>query len=395
MLEGADPEIRSEVEKLLAHDSASGNRLLDQNAADLIRDLSDTPVSPGARLGPYKIEALLGKGGMGQVFRATDTRLTRRVAIKICNEPFLDRFEQEARAIAAIGHPNVCTLYDVGPNYLVMELVDGETLAARLKRGKLSIADTLRYGAQIAEALAVAHAAGIIHRDLKPGNIMLTKSSGKSGIKVLDFGLAKSGVDLSLTEPGGVMGTPAYLAPERLEGKDADPRSDIYALGLILAEMATGKRSPTPKDLPPQLDRVIQRCLQPEPDERWQSARDLKWELESIADTPAVPPARNRNLLILAAIASSVLLAAALAFTYLRPNAPQQPLTRTNVLLPENSRVLSLALSPDAHYLAAVLLKDGKQQIWTRALDSPEITPLAGTDNAADPFWSPDSRFIG
>ncbi|WP_109489216.1 protein kinase domain-containing protein [Occallatibacter savannae] len=394
VLDGADPDLRREVEKLLAQDSASGPRLLDHSASDLIRDLIETPVSPGARLGPYKIEALLGKGGMGQVFRATDTRLTRRVAIKICNEPFLDRFEQEARAIAAISHPNVCTLYDVGPNYLVMELVDGETLAARLKRGRLSLADTLRYGAQIAEALAIAHAAGIIHRDLKPGNIMLAKSGGKSGIKVLDFGLAKSDVDLSLTEPDGVMGTPAYLAPERLEGKDADPRSDIYALGLILAEMATGKRSADPTDLAPQLERVIHRCLQPDPDERWQSARDLKWELESIAEAPAAPPARRHNLLLLSALAAVVLLAAALAFTYLRPSAPPQPLTRTNILLPEKSLVRSLAVSPDGRYIAIVLVKDGRQQIWVRALDATELTPLAGTDNAVDPFWSADSRHL-
>jgi len=394
VLDGADPEIRSEVEKLLAQDSVSGRRLLDHNAADLIRDLTDTPVSPGARLGPYKIEALLGKGGMGQVFRATDTRLTRRVAIKICNEPFLDRFEQEARAIAAISHPNVCTLYDVGPNYLVMELVDGETLAARLKRGKLSIADALRFGAQIAEALAVAHAAGIIHRDLKPGNVMLTKSGGRSGIKVLDFGLAKSGVDLSLTEPGGVMGTPAYLAPERLEGKDADPRSDIYALGLMLAEMATGKRSASPTDLPPQLERVIQRCLEADPDERWQSARDLKWELESIAEAPAPAPARRHTLLAVSALAAVTLLAAALAYTYLRPSTSAQPLTRTNILLPEKSLVRSLAVSPDGRFIAIVLVKDGHQQIWVRALDATDLTPLAGTDNAVDPFWSPDSRYL-
>jgi eukaryotic-like serine/threonine-protein kinase len=390
VLDGADPEVRREVEKLLAQDSVSGPRLLDQSAADLIRDLAEAPVSPGARLGPYQIEALLGKGGMGQVFRATDTRLTRRVAIKICNKPFLDRFEQEARSIAAISHPNVCTLYDVGPNYLVMELLDGETLAARLKRGKLPINDTLRFGAQIAEALAVAHAAGIIHRDLKPGNIMLSKS----GIKVLDFGLAKSGIDPSLTAPGGVMGTPAYLAPERLEGIEADPRSDIYALGLILAEMATGKRTQQPDKIPPQLERLIQRCIQPDPDERWQSARDVKWELESIADAPRDLPARKSGLLLAAALTLIAVIAAATAFILLRPARQDRPVTRSNILLPENSRVLSLALSPDGHYIAAVLLKDGKQQIWVRSLDSLDMTPLSGTDNAADPFWSPDNRFI-
>jgi serine/threonine protein kinase len=237
VLDGVDPEIRREVEKLLTHNSQSGGKLLDQRAADLITGLIDTPITPGFRLGPYRIDALLGQGGMGHVFRATDTRLNRPVAIKICKEAFLDRFEQESRCIASISHPNVWTLYDVGPNYLVMELVEGETLAARLKRGKLSINETIRFAAQIAEALAVAHAKGIIHRDLKPANIMLSKS----GVKVLDFGLAKSAMDPSLTAAGGVMGTPVYMAPERLEGKEADVRSDIYALGLILAEMTSCK----------------------------------------------------------------------------------------------------------------------------------------------------------
>jgi eukaryotic-like serine/threonine-protein kinase len=219
VLDGVDPEIRGEVEKLLAHNSQSGGKLLDQRAVDLISGRFDTPITPGFRLGPYRIDALLGQGGMGQVFRATDTRLSRRVAIKICKEDFIDRFEQEARSIAVISHPNVCTLYDVGPNYLVMELVEGETLAARLKRGKLSISETIRFGAQIAEALAVAHAQGIIHRDLKPANVMLTKS----GIKVLDFGLAKSTGDPSLTAAGGVMGTPAISRRSGLKGKKRTP----------------------------------------------------------------------------------------------------------------------------------------------------------------------------
>ena len=237
---------------------------------------------------------------MGQVYRATDTRLDRLVAIKICKRAFLDRFRQESRSIAAISHPNVCTLHDVGPNYLVMELVDGETMAARLKRGKLTLAQSLRFGAQIAEALAVAHARGIVHRDLKPANIMLTKT----GVKVLDFGLARSPGDPTLTQPGHLIGTPAYMAPERTEGKEADERADIYALGLILAEMATGRFSKFPKDLPPALERVIRRCLETDPDERWQSARDLQWELESIAQTPSCSVrSRSRNPVPVCALA--------------------------------------------------------------------------------------------
>jgi serine/threonine protein kinase len=238
-------------------------------------------LTPGIELGPYRIEQQLGQGGMGQVYRAWDTRLGRPVAIKTCRPALLERFKQEARSIAAISHPNVCTLYDVGPSYLVMELVEGETLAARLKRGKLNLPQTLRFGAQIAAALAVAHARGIVHRDLKPANLMLTKS----GVKVLDFGLARSQSNPNLTEAGHVIGTPAYMAPELMKGKEADERSDLYALGLILAEMATGHCARLPQDLPPALERVIRRCLETDPDDRWHSARDLQWELESIAQS--------------------------------------------------------------------------------------------------------------
>ncbi len=283
-----------------------------------------------------------------------------------------------------------------------MELVEGETLAARLRRGKLPMRETLRFGAQIAEALAVAHAHGIVHRDLKPANIMLTKS----GVKVLDFGLAKSAVDPGLTATGKVMGTPAYMSPERLEGKEADARADIYALGLILAEMATGRRSRQgPEGLPPALDRVVRRCLEADPDDRWQSARDLRWELESMAGALAASPSgsrlevaarpRSRNALLAAALAFAVLLAVVLAVLRWRQQPPSPPLARMNVLLPDKSRVLSLAVSPDGRAIAVVLVKDGKQQIWVRALDALEMTPLDGTDGAADPFWSPDSRIIG
>ncbi len=406
-LAGADPEIRKEVERLLAHDSESGGKLLDQDAANLIAEpldaQLDAQVTPGTRLGPYQIDVLLGQGGMGRVYRAKDLRLGRSVAIKICNRTFADRFEQETRAIAAISHPNVCTLYDVGPNYLVMELVEGETLAARLRRGKLTIEETIRFGGQIAEALAVAHARGIVHRDLKPGNVMLTKS----GVKVLDFGLAKAAGDPTITAASHVMGTPAYMAPERLEGKEADARADIYALGLILSEMATGEFSRSPQDIQPALDRVIRRCLENDPDNRWQSARDLKWGLETAGEVPAdaskqsstraaptrISP-RTRMAFVAAALAAVAILFSGFAFLYFRRQPAPQPVTRVNVLLPEKSLVRSLAVSPDGRFIAVVLVKDGKQQIWIRALDAQELVPLAGTDNAANPFWSPDSRFI-
>ena len=240
LLSQADPELRREVESLLA--VQTGGEFMDrpavQNAPQLLEDLTGTEWTAGTRLGPYRIESKLGEGGMGQVFRAVDTRLGRAVAIKITYQQFSSRFEREARAISSLNHPNICTLYDVGPNYLVMELVEGETLAARLKQGPLSIEMVRHYGGQIAAALAEAHAKGIVHRDLKPGNIMIAKSS----LKVLDFGLATSGEDEPLTTSRMVMGTPAYMSPEQREGKPTDARTDIYSFGCVLYEMSTGAR---------------------------------------------------------------------------------------------------------------------------------------------------------
>jgi eukaryotic-like serine/threonine-protein kinase len=356
VLAGADPELRREVEKLLAQDSESGGKLLDQRAADLITDSTQTQVTAGSRLGPYKIETPLGKGGMGQVFRATDTRLGRTVAIKISHERFSDRVERESRTIAALNHPHICTLHDVGPNYLVMELIEGETLAARLKRGRLSLEQTIQFGTQIAAALAAAHAKGIVHRDLKPANVMLTKS----GVKVLDFGLAKSAADSTLTAEGAIMGTPAYMAPEQLEGRNADERTDIYALGLILAEMLTGKRSSPSEAVPPPMARVVKRCMETDPDERWQSARDLKWELESSAAGPGPAAARLWSAPLWAALGLVSLLLAALAYVYFRQPSPPQEAARMTVSLPERSRPLSLAVSPDGRAIAVVLVKEGR-----------------------------------
>lgn len=405
-----NPALRSAVEALLAENDRLEGFLgespfrpagrtkqaaqSEHGQGELKEDPAEQPMLPGARLGPYILEAPLGRGGMGQVFRARDTRLGRRVAIKICNQEFMGRFEQERRSIAAINHPHVCTLHDTGPNYLVMELLEGETLAARLKRGKLPLRETLRYGAQIAQALAVAHGRGIVHRDLKPANVMLTKA----GVKVLDFGLAKSAIDPDVTAAGKVIGTPAYMAPERLEGKESDARADIYALGLILAEMATGRRGRDPAGLPAALERVVKRCVETDPEERWQSARDLEWELESIAEALATAPPGKRPRwqtgVLTGLVGAAVLLAGVMGVLLWRgrPAIPQT--SRVNVLLPERSRVLSLAVSPDGRSIAVALVKDGKQQIWVRALDAPEMIPLAGTDGAANPFWSPDSRTI-
>src|SRR5437762_9294709 len=241
LLAHTDPELRRELESLLAQ--RTGGEFLDrpaiQDAPQLPEDLTLTELVVGASLGPYRIESKLGEGGMGQVFRAVDTRLGRAVAIKTTREQFSARFEREARAISSLNHPNICTVYDVGPNYLVMELVEGETIAARLRSGALPVKTAHLYASQIAAALAEAHGKGIIHRDLKPGNIMIAKS----GVKVLDFGLAKSGQDETVTASRMVLGTPAYMAPEQREGKPADARADIYAFGCVLYEMLTGVRA--------------------------------------------------------------------------------------------------------------------------------------------------------
>jgi serine/threonine protein kinase len=244
LLAKLDPELRREVESLLAQ--RSGGEFLDrpaiQNASLLLEDNTVTAQTAGACLGPYRLESKLGAGGMGEVYRAVDTRLGRAVAVKIGQKQFIERFEREARAISSLNHPHICTLYDVGPNYLVMELIEGETIAARLKREPLEVKDALRYAAQILAALTEAHEKGIIHRDLKPGNIMIAKS----GVKVLDFGLAKSEQDDSLTASHVVMGTPAYMAPEQREGKPADARTDIYSFGCVFYEMLTGERATLP-----------------------------------------------------------------------------------------------------------------------------------------------------
>ncbi|HLH42265.1 MAG TPA: protein kinase [Bryobacteraceae bacterium] len=283
LLAQTDPELRREVESLLAQ--RPGVEFLDRpaihNAPPTLEGLTLTRVSAGASLGPFRIESKLGEGGMGEVFRAVDTRLGRPVAIKFAYEQFSARFEREVRAISSLNHPNICTLYDVGPNYLVMELVEGETLAGRLKSGPLPLKTALLYASQIAAALAEAHVKGIIHRDLKPGNIMIAKS----GVKVLDFGLAKSGADENVTASHMAIGTPAYMAPEQREGKPADARTDIYSFGCVLYEMLTGGRAGARRRRVPsrKVQRIVNRCLEEDPGRRWQSAAWLDRELAKAA----------------------------------------------------------------------------------------------------------------
>ena len=281
LLAQADPEVRREVESLLS--VRCGGEFLDQpaiqNAPQLLEDPTVTIFTTGTRLGPYRIESKLGEGGMGEVFRAIDTRLGRAVALKTSRDQFNDRFEREARAISSLNHPNICTLYDVGPNYLVMELVEGETLAARLKRGPLPPPEAVQYAQQIAAALVEAHAKGVIHRDLKPGNIMIAKSR----VKVLDFGLAKSAEDETITASRMVMGTPAYMSPEQRQGQPADARSDIYAFGCVLYEMLTGSRIALGRKHIPsaKLERIVGRCVEEDPARRWQTVAELERELGS------------------------------------------------------------------------------------------------------------------
>ena len=283
LLAQTDPELRREVESLLVQ--RTGGEFLDrpaiQNAPQLLEHSAPTVLAVGASLGSYRIESQLGEGGMGEVFRAVDTRLGRAVAIKITRKQFSERFEPEARAISTLNHPNICTLYDIGPNYLVMELVDGETIAARLKSGPLPVKTALLYASQIVAALADAHGKGIVHRDLKPANIMIAKS----GIKVLDFGLAKFSADEAVTVSRMVLGTPAYMAPEQREDKTTDARSDIYSFGCILYEMLTGARAGSNRKRVPsrKLERIVRRCLEEDPGRRWQSAAELEQELAAAA----------------------------------------------------------------------------------------------------------------
>jgi Tol biopolymer transport system component len=413
-----DHGLRAEVEGLLRVQPAAGRFLQTgaiEMAARMVMDPSSssnagragqtaaTDVSPGAELGPYRIEGRIGAGGMGQVYRALDTRLDRRVAIKISGEHFSGRFEREARAIAALNHPHICGLYDVGPNYLVMELIEGETLAARLRRGALAPVDVARYGAQIAAALSEAHARGIVHRDLKPANVMLTRS----GAKVLDFGIARQATveGESLTKTGGVIGTPAYMAPEQFQGSSTGPQTDIYALGLVLHEMATGTR-PGRKpgqttelgEMPASLAHVIKRCLAEEPASRLESAAEVRALLEWAVDAPKpVAPGKSRSIAWAAVALIAILAVGVLFFRYSREEAVPAETVRFEITQPDGATFTSLmSISPDGNTLAFVAVApNGRTQLWVRSLDSLQARPLEGTDDANGfPFWSPDSRTI-
>ncbi len=405
-------------------------------------------VTSGTKLGPYEIQSPLGAGGMGEVYRARDTRLDRTVAIKILpthlssNPEAKQRLDREARAISSLNHPNICTLYNVGhqdgTDFLVMEYLDGETLADRLAKGPLPPELVLKYGIEICEGLERAHRTGVIHRDLKPGNIMLTKS----GAKLMDFGLAKAtmagatpassltmtvpSTDQPLTARGTVIGTFQYMSPEQVEGKEADVRSDIFALGAVLYEMATGKPAfkgksqasivaailasePQPVSssqaaMPQGLDRLIRSCLAKDPDERLQTAHDVKLQLQWIAEggsqpeaSATAPRSRKRERFLWIALAALTLLALALATVYLEEE-PTPRLLRATIMAPDKQSLdpFSFALSPDGTKLAFVAFNaEQGTQLWVRSLSSSSAEPLAGTEDASFPFWAPDSKYIG
>src|ERR1700733_3869388 len=320
LLARADPELRGEVESLLA---------CQEDSLPTLDPLTVTELHSDIRLGPYQVESKIGEGGMGEVFRAVDTRLGRAVAIKVVDQRFSERFEREARAISSLNHPNICTLYDIGPNYFVMELVEGETIAVRLKSGPFPIQTSLSYASQIMAALVEAHGKGIVHRDLKPANIMIAKS----GIKVLDFGLAKSGRDETITASRLMMGTPAYMSPEQSEGKPADARSDVFSLGCVLHEMLTGVRPSSQRKRMPsrRLEKIVSRCLEEDPARRWQSATELERELATVTATrPSVSHATAA--LVLLAVAALI----GVAISAWRQRAPSVEIHSLAILGLEN-----------------------------------------------------------
>ena len=407
------------------------------------------PILTGKRLGPYEILSAIGAGGMGEVYRAKDTRLDRIVAVKVlpphlADSPELrERFEREARTIASLNHPHICTLYDIGhqdgTDFLVMEYLEGETLAQRLMKGPLPLDQVLKYAIEIADALDKAHRKGATHRDLKPGNIMLTKS----GTKLLDFGLAKLKQEVdpaasplsqlptaphAITAQGAILGTLQCMAPEQLEGTEVDARTDIFAFGVLVYEMATGKKAfegksqasliakiletdPPPMSTlqpmtPPALDRVVKKCLAKEPEKRWQAASDLADELKWIAEggsqaglTASVPARRKFSQSLVWSMSAVCLLLALALCAVLLPRTQKTALPLQATLLPpkdDSFYAPYFAISPDAKKIAFVATDSltGNRMLWVRSLDSTAAQPLAGTDGAINEFWSPDSKSL-
>lgn len=386
-------------------------------------------LTAGEKLGPYEIVAPIGAGGMGEVYKARDTRLERTVAVKVLPAHIAERadsrarFEREARAVASLNHPHICTLHDIGPGYMVMELVEGETLAARIEKGAIPLEQALAWAGQIADALDRAHRAGVTHRDVKPGNIMITRD----GVKVLDFGLAKSSstprpteatLTKVLTVEGTVVGTPQYMAPEQFEGREADARSDIWAFGAVVYEMVTGRKAfggksysslvgailsadPAPMTVKPftpaWLERLVRRCLAKDPERRYQSMRDIVLDLETPVGEAVV--VRQRRWPWMAAVGVLAVVAGLMA---LRKTGEAGLPVRLEVPAPLASRFGApgdaggSAISPDGRMLAFVATSGkGETLLLIRPLETLEARALPGTENAGRPFWSPDSKSLG
>jgi len=388
-------------------------------------------LSVGDRLGPYEILSKLGEGGMGAVWKARDTRLDRIVAIKVSKEEFSERFEREARAVAALNHPHICHLYDVGPNYLVMEYVDGAPLISAAKPGPLTLEKALEYSGQILDALEAAHRKGIVHRDLKPANILVNKQ----GVKLLDFGLSKpiaplrdsdSTVTAGLTAQGQIIGTLHYMSPEQLQGAETDARTDIFSFGCVLYQMLSGHQAfeggntatviaavlehePPPLDVSPVLARILKTCLAKDADQRFQSALDLKralaWALEQPSDvkTPEAADHSNRRMMFATMGTVGLLFAfgAGWALSHFRQPAPaEERVLRVEINPPENGRFTigaaagGFALSPFGKTIAYVASANGTTGLWVRPLDGTSARFLSGTEGAYAPFWSPDGKSI-
>jgi eukaryotic-like serine/threonine-protein kinase len=403
-------------------------------------------LAAGARLGPYQVLGFIGAGGMGEVYKARDTRLDRTVAIKVLPDHLSDdpvrraRFEREAKSIAGLTHPNVCTLHDVGEHagsmFLVMELLDGETLAQRLERGPLPIEQAVTVTTEIADALSAAHRHGIIHRDLKPSNVMLTKS----GAKLLDFGLAKLAADghqaainfmsatrsAPLTGERVIVGTLHYMAPEQLEGNPTDARTDLWAFGAVVYEMLTGKRAfdgtsaaslmgailehdPVPAGtlqplIPPRLDTVVRQCLAKAPEDRWQSARDLVLELEGILSAASTNVAgwksRSRSIIWWTVATASVgVFVGGTAVWVTRPSSVAAPMVRLSIPLPDTASIDTyspdtLAIAPDGSRVAFIGHSGSSRLLYMRRMADLETAPVPGTDLAEQPLFSPDGDWI-
>ena len=389
---------------------------------------------PGDKLGPYEIHSAIGAGGMGEVYKARDTRLNRTVAVKvlpshIAARPDLkQRFEHEARAVSSLNHPHICVLFDIGQrdgvDFIVMEHLEGETLASRLHKGPLPFDQALKYALQIADAMDRAHRSGVVHRDLKPANIMLTRD----GVKVLDFGLAKTApksaldgatVTKALTSEGIILGTPQYMSPEQIQGSDVDARTDIFAFGCVLYEMVTGNRAfdgktrasvigailsskpPILSGLPPALEILVRRCLAKDAEDRYQCMRDLALDLHTATQKPPATQPGTRRWLWAACAALAATLAV-LAGWLVRPSE-QLPRLYLSITPPPGHYFQrrvgeegGTAISPDGSMLAFIALgKTGVQQFWVRRMDDGQARPLPGTERGRHPFWSPDNRSLG